>query len=166
MPALIKRPFAETFSFARATAADHRDATGTLVTAAVDAPRFDHGEDGTARGLLVDGGDALGAADRLATVHGWETAGPATVLHEYEAEGAIVRLALYTLNVKATVDGCLRAQAHHREIKAIPAYLRNRGGYVRHDGRNWPLSGTIAVQPAPYPLAVIEDGAGRQLADG
>lgn len=165
MLALVKRPFAETFTLARASAGAHRDATGALVTAPANAPRFDHDENGTPRGLLVEGG-APGEADRLASVDGWAAPGPATVLHEFEADGVIVRSARYTVNVKATVDGCLRAAVHHREIKALPAYLRNRGGYVRHDGRNWPLSGTIAVQAAPFTLELIEDGHGRPVLDG
>ena len=166
MPALIKRTFGESFSFARASAAPVRDATGALVSAAPNVPRFDHDEAGTRRGLIIGGGAAPGEADRLSSADGWDVAGPATVLHEFETDGVVTRQAIYTVNAKAALDGCLRAAVHHREIKAIPAYLRNRGGYVRHDGRNWSLSAAIEAQGAPYTVVVIEDGDGRVILNG
>jgi hypothetical protein len=164
---LVKRPFGESFTFARSIAADYRDAAGDVVTAPVNVPRFDHAVDGTPKGLLVEPGPALGQHDALQTQPGWEVGvEKATVLHEYEMDGQIRRVAFYTSNAKAMADGCCRAAVHHRSLIAVEGYLRNRGGYVRYDGRNWDLGSALAVQPGPLASPVLADEDGRLLIEG
>lgn len=166
---LIKRPFAESFVFARTIAADRRDETGAIVTEAANVPRFDHKPDGTPLGLLVTAGPSYGQHDAIATVDGWQPsiATMGTVLHEYgAADGSVVRAAFYSANVKATADACLRAAVHHRALIVLDGRLRNRGGYVRHDARNWSLPAGLAVDDGPLASPALGDGAGRPLIEG
>lgn len=164
---LVKRPFSESFTFSRPSAANHRDASGAVVTAAVNQPRFDHEADGEPRGLLVEAGAGPGQSDYVVSAQGWDAGAlKAMVLHEYELDGEVRRVAFYTLTARATVDNCLNAAVHHREIKALDGWLRNRGGYVRHDGRNWQLGMLVAVQPGPLASPVLEDSADRLLVEG
>lgn len=163
---LVKRPFGETFTFSRPIAAPYRDANGNLQSAPMDSPRFDHEPDGTAKGLLVESGAEIGQHDALKTVAGWDVVKKGMVLHEYEHDGVVRRVAFYTENVKAMTDACLRWTVHHREIIALDGWKRNRGGYVRFDGRNWPLGGALAVQPGPLPSAVLAAEAGKPLIEG
>lgn len=168
---LVKRPFAETFVFSRPVAADYRDSSGAIVTATVDAPRFDHDATGVALGLRVTAGPAFGQHDAIATVPGWAGAATGTVLHEYSAiegpeAGQVRRIALYSRNIEGTANGCLRAAVHHRRLIAVPGILRNRGGYVRFDRANWSLGDAIAVTDGPIDGPALADGAGRALIEG
>jgi hypothetical protein len=164
---LVKRPFADTFTFARNIAAQVRDANGALVTAAVNVPRFDHDATGNAKGLLVETGPSNGQHDAIKTVAGWDVGvSKGMVLHEYEQDGELRRIAFYTENVKAMADSCLNGAVHHRTLIVLDGWKRNRGGYVRFDGRNWPLGGALAVQPGPLASPVLVDGEGRILIEG
>jgi hypothetical protein len=164
---LIKRPFAETFTFARPNAAQHRNAAGAVVTAAINAPRFDHEADGTAKGLLIEPGSDMGQHDALETVAGWDASvAKAMVLHEYDVGGEIVRSAFYTNNPKAMADACLKIVGHHRELIVLDGWKRNRGGYVRFDGRNWYLGGALAINPGPLDTEVLGSDADVPLIEG
>lgn len=164
---LVKRPFAETFTFARPNAAAHRNAAGVVVSAAVNVARFDHEPDGTAKGLLIEGGADMGQQDVLVTAAGWEVGvEKAMVLHEYEADGEIKRAAFYTNQAKALADNCLASVAHHREIIVLDGWKRNRGGYVRFDGRNWSLGDALAINPGPLPSTVLGADTDKPLIEG
>jgi hypothetical protein len=164
---LVKRPFAETFTFARTVPADHRNALGVQVTALVNQPRFDHDIDGNPRGLMVRMGNNYGEHDAIATVSGWD-AGNAKymVLHEYSQNDVMRRVAFYTTNGKALVDSCLRAAVDHREVIVLDGWKRNRGGYVRFDGRNWSLGDALAVADGPLASPVLADGEDRPFIEG
>jgi hypothetical protein len=156
VPPLVGLHFADTFTFARPGEADYRDETGAIVTAAAGVPRFDHDEAGAMRGLLVEGGAYLGAADRISVPAGdWEIAGVATVFHEVASPDGVIRnLALYTLDARATVNALLGTAGHHRKIGACAGHLRNLGGFVRYGETLWLLPDGIG------------DGGGAFLADG
>lgn len=165
--ALVKRPFGDTFTFARPVAASYRDSNGVLASAASNVPRFDHGEDGSPRGLLIELGGDMGQHDALATVEGWDAGvTKAMVLHEYEIDGEIRRTAFYTATPKAVVDGCLAIAAWHRELIVLDGWKRNRGGYVRFDRRNWSLGDAIAVDPGMRLNAVLAVEPGKPLIEG
>lgn len=163
---LVKRPFAETFTFARSVSADYRDASGAVATAPINAPRFDHTVDGTAKGLLVESGPSFGQHDALRTVAGWDAVDKGMVLHEYEHNGTVRRVAFYTQAVKAMTDACLRSGGHHRELIVLDGWKRNRGGYVRFDGRNWFLGDAIAISPGPLPSDVLGAEPEKPLIEG
>ena len=180
--ALVKRPFGETFAFSRPIAAPVRNAQGVALSAPADVARFDHDVDGTARGLLIESGPTTGQADILATVGGWQGDGIGTVLHEFRTAdragpggatiaGEVRRVALYSRKLKATADACLALAGHHRTIIAVDGFLRNRGGYVRYDGRNWQLGQFLAAslpraQGGPIVPLILGDSAGRPLIEG
>ncbi len=153
---LVGLTFEETFVFARPIAAEHRDAAGEIVEAAIDAPRFDHDEAGARLGLLVEGGPYFGAADRVSVPPGdWEIAGPATVFHELAGEDDVpVRRAYYTRSARASVNAILATAGHHRQIGAAAGHFRNLGGHVRYREQIWQL-----------PVA-IGDGDGAFISDG
>lgn len=157
MTRLVGYPFNDTFDFTRPVTAPVRGADGELAIAAIDAPRFDHDEDGVRTGLLVGFLDTLGQSDRCAVVAGdWEIEGAGTVLHEYaDAADTIVRRAFYTDSVRAMVNAVLRVDGHHRIIGAVPGHLRNRGGFVRYRERDWDLAAKLGTG--------VE---GEQLGDG
>ena len=161
---LVGLSFAQTFTFSRADPAPVRDAAGMTVIAAPDVPRFDHDGAGLALGLLVEGGETVGQADRcLARAGDWEVAGEATVFHELvDGAGVLVRRALYSLSVRATVNALLASGGHHRSIGAVAGYLRNQGGFVRFRDLDWELSHAIAADAT----RAIGDEAGRALVDG
>lgn len=157
---LVGLAFDETFAFARPGAADYRDETGELVEAGAGEPRLDHHEDGRPRGLLVETGDYAGAADRVSVPAGdWESAGPATVLHELELGGEIQRQAVYTLSARACVNAVLASAGRHRRIGAVPGHLRNLGGFVRYRERDWLLPGGLATEEGE----LLADGAADRL---
>jgi hypothetical protein len=164
---LVKQPFGATFTFSRSIAAPYRDFEGTVQIAAPNIARFDHDAAHVLKGILVEPGPGFGQHDNLASVAGWDVGlVEATVLHSYEADGEIRNVAFYTRSAKAMVDACLRVAGHHREIKVVDGFLRNRGGYVRNDRRNWQLGSAIATAPGPLPSPVLADQAGRPLIEG
>lgn len=150
-------PFEQTFTFVRPIEAPYRNAQGVVVLATFDEPRIDHDLGGIRLGLLVDGGQTLGQADRCAVIVGdWEVVGPATVLHEFaKDDGTIVRRAFYTQQCRTMVNAVLRVKGHHRIIGAVPGFLRNAQGKVRYREREWLL-------PAGLGTGV----EGQQLEDG
>lgn len=162
---LVKRPFGETFTFSRPGPADYTDANGDPQTAAANVARFDFAPGGILKGLLVEPGSGFGQHDAIVTVDGWQGDDMGTVLHEIEEDGVVRRVAFYSRTMKATVDGRLRAAGHHRSIIAIPGFLRNRGGYVRFDRRNWQLGRAIAIEDVPG-APVLGDDAGRIIIEG
>jgi len=133
MPAQVGLPFAATFVFARSVPAVCRDASGALVTRAANVARFDHAANGVSLGLIVGTGEAFGQHDAVRAKAGdWEDeAASATILHEYEIDGVIVRTAIHSDRPRAAINGCLRVAARHRLIGAVPGFLPNLGGFVR-----------------------------------
>lgn len=142
-------PFANSFSFARSITAAYRNAAGVLVNAAVNEPRFDHDVDGNRLGMLVTAGPLYGQHDAVAALPGdWDTARKATVLWAWSENGELKRRALYTTNVRATIDACLKVQAHHVFLGAVAAFLPNLGndtrpGYVRYRNTEYPLGNAL-----------------------
>lgn len=144
---LVDQPFADTFAFSRARAAEYLDAAGLPAEAAVDAPRFDHTAEAVPRGLLIEGRPEFAAADRLSVQAGdWAVKG-GTVLHEYETPaGTIERRAWYALNDPGSVvDSCLNIKGRHRRIAYLTQALPNRGGMVRWRDLLWSLGGFISA---------------------
>lgn len=158
------------FTFARSEAADYRDDTGALVTAAVDAPRFDHDEAGVAKGLLVTSGVDLGGGDRLLLdplmlpvdliSSGNAALMAATVFHHFDGgtgDGA-VRRAWYSRNAQATVNALMLQAGHHLELGVVTGFreavLEAGVWFVRLRGQVWLLpqllgagAGVLAAQP-------------------
>lgn len=160
MTALVNVAFAQAFDFARTIVAPYRNASGLLINAAIDAPRFDHDEAGNRRGLLIGRGPLRGQHDALSVVAGaWEIIGKATILFEWAEDDLIRSRALYSRSVRADVNSCLKIAGHLRMIGAVPGYLPNLGGYVRYRNRDWPLG--VALDAGGG--AVMGDGAGRVI---
>lgn len=142
-------PFANTFSFVRPVAAAFRNASGAVVNAAPGEPRFDHDAEGNRLGLLVTAGTVYGHHDAAAALPGeWEGSGKATVLWAWNENGELKRRALYSSNVRATINACLNAQAHHVFIGAVATFLPNLGnetrlGYVRYRNTEYPLGNAL-----------------------
>lgn len=145
---LVDQPFAETFDFARDREGVYRDAAGALVTAAVDAPRFDYGPDGRPLGLLIEGRPEFGQADRVEVVAGDWAVLKGTVLHAYRDDAGVdQRRAWYSsTDPVATVNGCLNLKGHAGAIAYVPTYLPNRGGYVLWRGEMWELGGIVTAE--------------------
>ena len=142
-------PFANTFSFSRPITAAYRNASGTVVNAPINEPRFDHDGEGSRLGLLVEASPTYDWSDQCVAIGGdWEGSGRATVLWRWLEAGEFKRRALYTLNVRGTIDSCLNTQAHHLFIGAVPVFLPNLGnarrtGYVRYRNVEYPLGNAI-----------------------
>lgn len=155
--------FADVFSFGRPTSAPYTDATGRVLTAAPDQPRFDHVAGGLSAGLLVETGAALGQGDRVRAIGGsWAALPTATILHDWtDPQGARTE-AHYATDPLAMVNGCLAAVGHHRRIAVIPGYLRNYGGWVWALGQRWTLPPLIAAGNG----AAIAAGTRRALIGG
>lgn len=155
-------PFANTFSFVRPVAAAFRNASGALVDAAVDEPRFDHDADGNRIGMLVTAGPVYGQHDAAAALPGeWEGSGRATVLWAWSESGELKRRALYSSNVRATINACLNTQAHHVFLGAVGTFLPNLGnetrpGYVRYRNTEYPLGNVLG--PSESVALGNEDG--------
>lgn len=153
MGALVGKSFAQTFTFSRGIAGDYRSASGALLTAPVNAPRFDHSLEGMRRGLIIASGPGRGTHDSLRVVAGdWEARGPATLMIEWESETGIARRALYTRNIRAAVNACTNMAGHLRKITAVAGYLPNLGsaetpGYVRYRNASYLLGGALGGSP-------------------
>lgn len=164
MASLTNRSFAQTFGFARPIVANYRNSAGTIIVAAVDEARFDHSAIGIRRGLLVESGPQAGQHDAVSVLSGsWEVSGATTVMVEWEDNGLIRRRAVYSTNVRATIDGCLNITGHMRAIGAVSGFLPNLGppfeGYVKYRNKTWALGFAIAASDA----AVLADSDGRIL---
>lgn len=156
------------FTFARAEAGTYRDASGSAVVAPVNVPRFDHAEDGTPLGLLVDRGSDIGQGERLALdplilpVELVESDKPedrmATVFHRWLPEGATAerRDAWYTRNAPAAIDALMRQAGHHRAIGVTRGFAIQRNGEVRLRTGSWRTAGYLLATPG----AALTDGAG------
>jgi hypothetical protein len=149
MAVLVNLPFAQTFSFSRGVAAPYRNAGGVTVTAPRDIARFDHDADGNRLGLLISSGTGMEDHDQAQVLAGdWEPGGAdrrATVFVEWDDGTAIQRRALYTQDVRATVDACLHIEGHLRVLGACPGHLANRGGSVRYKTVDWPLGDALSA---------------------
>lgn len=142
-------PFANSFAFTRRIAAPYRNASGIIVNAAIDEPRFDHDLNGNRLGILITAGPAYGQHDVLSALPGeWEGPGKATVLWAWSENGELKRRALYTTNVRSTINTCINVQAHHVFIGAVATFLPNLGnanrpGYVRYRNVEYPLGNAL-----------------------
>lgn len=159
MAGLVGLSFAQTFDFSRPIAADYRDPSGAIVTAAIDEARFDHNEAGARRGLLIETGPVPGQHDAITVKPGdWEVSGQATVLVEWEGPTGIERRGLYSNDCRATVNAAIGVVGHLRSLIVLPGFLPNMGG----NGQ----PGFVWYRNVSYPLgAAIGDGAGGILAD-
>lgn len=117
--------FDQALNFSRACTADYVDASGATVTAAVDAPRFDH--DPTthdALGLLVRKPPTIAAAE-VATVRDgdWVVEGSFTILHQFISKsGVLSRAAYVSTDPRTAIDRLLGNAATHQRVVAF-AYL-------------------------------------------
>lgn len=167
MADLGRAAFADTFTFTRPVAAPVRNADGAQIEAAIDAPRFDHADDGARLGLLVEAGAELGQGDRVRFDGDQldELAGErATVLHARRlADGSIERRAWFTRDAVATLDAVLSQEAHHISVAALPGYLPAKisagVAIARYRRLDWQLVGGIAVAPG----IALGDADGRAL---
>lgn len=151
------------FDFTRPTQMPYRDADGALQTADIDVARFDHEEDGTPLGLLVERGAALGLSDRAVMQDGAleEYAGTdCTVLHaQILDDGSVERRAWYSRAPATTITAMLGTVGHHASIGVIPGFRENKGGHVRYRGFSWYLMGFIEVGDG----SVLSDDSDRPL---
>lgn len=155
------------FTFSRAEAAPYRDASGAVITAPVNVPRFDHTADGAPLGLLVSRGSDIGQGERLAIdplilpvelVEGEEPEERmATVFHRWLPEGTTAerRDAWYTRNAPAAIDALVRQAGHHRSIGVTRGFAVQRNGEVRLRARSWRTAGYLLVSTGN----VLTDGA-------
>lgn len=157
------------FTFGRGEAASYRDAAGVLQVAGTDVPRFDHGDDGAARGLLLGPGVELGGGDKLALdplilPFGFEAGAECTVLHVFapavadDADWAIQRRAWYSRNARATIDAVLGQAGHHLALGLVPGFRPNEGGFVRFRGEAWHMAGILDAGNG-----LLGDGLSRPL---
>lgn len=138
--------FATIFTFTRAFEAPYRDTNGTGQTAAIDQPRFDHDLDGTPIGLKIAAGYAPGTAERVSLANAIAIDGAATVFHALRrSDGTIARRALYTLDVNAAINACLRTVGHQVTIGAVAGFVPGRDGIVRYARRDWAMPALIAT---------------------
>lgn len=146
---LTAAQFALAFDFTRSETAGYRNPAGALVTAAIDAPAFDHDAGGVPLGLLVGEGEEIGGRDRVTidplilpevllsgTAPGDRDA---TVFHRFDPGTGEERRAVYSRNVRATIDALLFQLGHHREIGVTPGFRPNEGGFCRYRGEIWLL---------------------------
>lgn len=171
---LRRANFGAAFTFVRSETAPYRNANGTAVTAGVNTPRFDHGADGTAFGLLLSAGADIGGRDRTRIRAsalpddlfdaGTPGACDVTILHRYaapvanDADRVEVRHAWYSRNVKNAIDALLMQAGHHLEIGVLRGFRPNYSGMVRFRGHTWALAGVLMAGSVP-----LNDGAGRPL---
>lgn len=184
MPILTSNDFGVAFSFARSEVASVRNATGALVSAPINTPRFDHSAGGAARGLLITAGSDIGGQDRasldplmlpVAMVQGSDVQGrEATVFHAFRGvqsgevsdaafEASVMRRAYYTREAISLVDALLQSQGHHVSIGVRPGFSENRNGFARYRGWLWQLptglSAPGGVLAAEANRPVITSGA-------
>ena len=170
MASLTNRSFAQTFGFARPIVANYRNSAGAIIVAAVDEARFDHSAIGIRRGLLVESGPQAGQHDAVSVLSGsWEVSGATTVMFEWvhrqalDGSDIVQRRAVYSTNVRATINGCLNITGHMRAIGAVSGFLPNLGppfeGYVKYHNKTWPLGFALAASDT----AVLADSDGRIL---
>ncbi|RYY25230.1 MAG: hypothetical protein EOP62_14305 [Sphingomonadales bacterium] len=141
--------FATLFDFKRPHVADYRNANGAIVTAAIDAPRFDHDLAGSPIGLVVEPGPDLGQHDRVSLAAAIAIDGPATVFQAITLpDGSTLRRAVYTRDVTATVNALLRVAGRHQAIGAVGGFIAIRNGAVRYRGKSWTPPAVIAADAA------------------
>lgn len=138
--------FSDVFTFSRPTAAPYVDAGGVARSAPADTPRFGY-LSGQPRGLVVDGGAAMGQGDRVRLrARDWSASPTWTVLHDWDP-GTGRRLdAHYTRDPAAMINGCLSFAGYHRRIAAYAGYLPNYGGWVWALGTRWTLPAILGTQ--------------------
>lgn len=184
------------FTFGRSESGAWRDATGTVQTAAADAPRFDHSAAGQARGLLVASGVEPGGGDRLsidplilpagmlltgvAGADGGYTS-DVTVLHTFarrvddDGGWAVERRAWYSRDVTSAIDALLGQAGHHLALGVVAGFRERfeseAGPFVRFRGEEWQLAkvllGTTTLPLGARPgVPLIEAGAGPSTGSG
>lgn len=180
MTILTQSQFAIAFTHTRSEAGAQRDSLGQLITAAVDAPRFDHSAAGDARGLLVTAGSDLGVQDRLAfdelmlpeqLVEGDDlrlreatvyhcfrrlgTLDAALALDQPGFEAGIERRAWYSRDAARTIERLMNAEGHHLSIGVHAGFAPNRDGFARYRGQLWRLPDLIETGSG---VIAAEDG--------
>jgi hypothetical protein len=81
--ALVSKTFSQIITFTRASTATYFDSTGTLQSAAVDAPRFDYNPSTlAAQGLLIEESrtNSLWYSEEFGNIAGWGTVGTAPTI--------------------------------------------------------------------------------------
>lgn len=160
------------FSFSRSAAAGYVGGNGFPAAAAIDAPRFDHDETGTARGLLITPGADIGEQDRAkidplmlpaALIEGPASSDrAATVFHAFVPLGAdpwvVERRAWYSRNVQATLDRLLSQSGHHIALGVIAGFRSADAGVVRLRGQTWALAGILLDQAGGVAVAIDAGG--------
>lgn len=187
---LIQADFALAFTLVRGEAGAVRDATGTPTTAAINAPRFDHGADGAVRGLLVTPGSDIGLQDRLAieplmlpvelTDGTSQDLRACTVFHVFrpapQSPTASLLEAIEGFEPEEWAAGIERRAWYSRNARAtIDALLAQTGhhlelgviaGFRENLGGFVRLRGQVwqlAGLLAADPAGVLDDGAGRPI---
>lgn len=158
------------FTFSRSEAGAYRNAAGSIVQAAIDAPRFDHDAEGQPLGLLINEGSDLGLQDRLAIdplilpealIESplWQERA-CTVFHAFIPKGGeqLLRNAWYSRDARRTIDALMRQQGHHQAIGVIEGFRENLGGFVRLRGQVWQLASYLLADEA-----VLTDGEGQPM---
>ena len=179
MSTLASTTFADLFTFTRASTGTRFNSSGTMVTAAVDAPRFDHdpGASNAARGLLMEGQRTnLIRYSQDMTNASWSKVGCSAALNQSDLFG--------NANAASRVtSGNTGASGQVRLGQAVTVSGTNavfwavlRAGTV--DKFRWTLSafttavdcyfdlatGTVPVSPASYATAKIRSlGGGLYL---
>ena len=166
MSVLTAGEFNIAFEFARSEAAQVRGSDGVPISAPANTPRFDHGADGSPRGLLVARGAELGGQDRVTLdalmlpVELVESDSldlrAATVYHAFvpfqpeersadEFAKAVTRRAIYTREAKRTIDALLKQEGHHLSIGVHSGFAPNQDGFVRYRGALWQLPSGLSA---------------------
>lgn len=174
---LTSADFPITFTFARRDARSYRDASGALVVADPNVPRFDHSPAGDPLGLLVQPGVTLGGADRVAIdplilpidIVGYDpaTGADVTILHRFDPGTGVEHRAWYSRSVVKTVNALMMQAGHHLVLGVVRGFLA-----PTFDGTNWlvtfreiswKLPGAILTTDAADAPGVLLDGEGRAL---
>lgn len=168
MPDLDQRDFDIAFSFARPTAAAYRNAQGTMASAPIDTPRFDHDGDGARLGLLIEPGAQLGQADRVTfdplMLPAELLRAQVTVLHAVDLGDSLIRRAWYSEDAAATINALLKMAGHHQMIGVIAGFRERKGsrfeaGFIRYRHESWYLTRALAADQT----RALSDDAGRPL---
>ncbi|MEL7784069.1 hypothetical protein AAG607_13665 [Citromicrobium bathyomarinum] len=183
MAILKQSQFALAFTLNRSESGRHRNAAGALVTAAIDAARFDYSEAGEPRGLLTTPGSDIGAQDRVAfdplmlpAALTESTDLPdreATVYHAFrplidlaadldrqqaDFASTIARRAWYSRDAATTITRLLNMAGHHLAIGVHAGFAPNDDGFARYRGQLWRLPDLLQVDGG-----VLSTDAGRPL---
>lgn len=174
---LTSADFPISFTFARRDPRSYRDATGALVEAAVDEPRFDHSAAGDPKGLLVQPGVTIGGADRVAIdplilpldLVGPDaaTGAPVTILHRFDPGTGVEQRAWYSRAVVKTINALMLQAGHHLAIGVVRDFLEpefdGTDWLVTFRNSTWRLPSAILTEDEAAVSGVLLDGEGRAL---